>query len=99
MNATLIDSVSSLETERTACVEWPFTSLMPKISEDGNEVDTFTARLGDVDGASTSSSTYCAVSGFQKMRIERTTPCAQAVRVCKDSNPKALKLGSFIVNL
>jgi hypothetical protein len=99
MNATLTDSASSLETDRTACVEWPLTSLMPKISEDGNDVDTFTARFGDVDGASTSSSTYCTVSGFLKVRIERTSPSAQAVRVCKDSNPRALKLRSFIVTL
>lgn len=65
MNATLIASGSSFEMERTACVGWPLTSLMPKISEDGNDVETFTARLGDVEGASTSSSTCCIISSLK----------------------------------
>lgn len=36
----------------------PLTSFIPKISEDGNEVDISTATFGDVEGASTSSSAY-----------------------------------------
>lgn len=62
MNFTLTGSGSSFEMERSALVAWPLTSLMPKISEDGNEVEIFTARLPDVDGFSTSSSGYIDVS-------------------------------------
>ena len=54
--ATLIGSGSSFEIERRARVGCPFTSLTPKISESGKEVETLTARLGDLEGTSTSSS-------------------------------------------
>ena len=56
MKATLIASGSSFEMESSAWVGCPLISLIPKISEDGNDVDTRTARLGEVDGDSTSSS-------------------------------------------
>ena len=64
MNFTLTGSGSSFEMERSAWVAWPLTSLMPKISEDGNEVEIFTAMLPDVDGFSTSSSGYIDVSNW-----------------------------------
>lgn len=51
-----IVSGSSLVNESRACVGWPFTSLMPNISEDGNCAVTFTASVGEVLGFSTSSS-------------------------------------------
>ena len=56
MKATVTGTGSSFEKERRACVGWPLTSLMPKISEDGNEVETLTARFGDFEGDSSSSS-------------------------------------------
>lgn len=43
---TVTASVSSFVKERIACVGLPFTSLMPKISALGKEVETVTARLG-----------------------------------------------------
>ena len=42
----------------------PLMSLMPKISESGNEADTKTFKFGDVLGASTSSSGICLLSVF-----------------------------------
>lgn len=58
---TVTGSGSSLETERTAWVAWPLMSLMPKISEEGKEVETLTARLGDwgLSTCSSSSSSSC----------------------------------------
>ena len=47
MKATLTGSGSSFEKERRACVGRPFTSLMPKISEEGNDVEILTAMLGE----------------------------------------------------
>ena len=35
-------------------------SLMPKISDEGNEVETFTARLAEVEGCSASASASSA---------------------------------------
>ena len=49
-------SGSSLEKERRAWVGRPFTSLIPKISEEGKDVEILTAMLGEVAGFSTSSS-------------------------------------------
>ena len=56
MNTTVTGSGSSFKIESNAWVGWPLTSLTPNISEDGNEVDILTAKLADVEGASTSSS-------------------------------------------
>lgn len=56
MKATLTGSGSSLEKERRAWVGRPFTSLMPKISEEGKDVEILTAMLGEVERFSTSSS-------------------------------------------
>ena len=56
MKLTLTGSGSSFENERRACVGWPLTSLMPNISDEGNCAETFTAKAGEVDGFSTSSS-------------------------------------------
>ena len=53
---TATGSGSSLLNERRAWVAWPLTSLMPNISDDGNCTDTFTFRVGEVVGFSTSSS-------------------------------------------
>ncbi len=36
-------------------------SLMPKISDEGNEVETFTARLAEVEGCSASASSACMI--------------------------------------
>ena len=58
IKATLTDSGSSLEKERRAWVGWPFTSLTPKISEEGNDVEILTAMLGEGEEFSTSSSVF-----------------------------------------
>lgn len=55
MKLTVTASVSSLVKERRACVGLPLTSLMPKISALGKEVETVTARLGLFAGSSISS--------------------------------------------
>jgi len=56
MKFTPIASGSSLAKERSAWVAWPLTSLMPKISEEGNCTETFTLIVGEFDRLSTSSS-------------------------------------------
>ena len=61
MKATLIGSGSSLVKERRAWVWWPLTILMPKISEEGKDVETLTARLAEVEGSSRSSSIGCCI--------------------------------------
>ena len=55
-------SASSLVMERSAWVGWPLTSLIPKISELGNDVEIFKARPGGGGGSSTSSSAWEEVS-------------------------------------
>lgn len=45
-NLTVTGSGSSFENETSACVDFPLTSLMPKISAAGNEALTETARVG-----------------------------------------------------
>ena len=49
-------SFSSLVMERSAWVGWPLTSLMPKISEFGKDVEIFILRPGGGACISTSSS-------------------------------------------
>lgn len=41
-----------------ACVAWPLTSLMPKISDEGNEACTETARDGAEAAASSTGVSY-----------------------------------------
>ena len=48
IKATVTGAGSSLVIERRAWVGWPLTSLTPKTSACGNEVETLTARLGEV---------------------------------------------------
>jgi len=64
MKFTPTASGSSLVKERSAWVAWPLTSLMPKISEEGNCTETFTLIVGEVDGLSASSSAcgHCELS-------------------------------------
>ncbi len=57
MKETVMGAGSSFAKDSRAWVGWPLMSLIPKISEEGNEADTCTARLGEVDGDSSSSST------------------------------------------
>lgn len=78
MKATLTDSGSSLEKERRAWVGWPFTSLMPKISEEGNDVEILTAMLGEVEGVSTSSSAYSRSQlAARWLLAKKRTSCAK----------------------
>ena len=48
---------------------WPFTSLMPKISDEGKEVETLTLRLGEVLGLSTSSSAYTRMGSMHALDL------------------------------
>lgn len=56
MKTTETGKGSSFVKERRAWVGWPFMSFMPKISEEGKEVDILTVRLGEAEGSSTFSS-------------------------------------------
>lgn len=61
MKTTVMGSGSSLLMESRAWVGWPLMSLMPKISDEGNEVETFTARFAEVEGCSASASSACLI--------------------------------------
>lgn len=52
MKTTEIGKASLLLMERTARVGWLLMSLMPKISEEGKEVEMDTERAGDWVGSS-----------------------------------------------
>lgn len=52
MKTTLMGEGSSLVIERTARVGTALTSFMPKISEEGKEVEIWTERAGDWEGDS-----------------------------------------------
>ena len=56
MKLTLTASGSSFVIESRACVAWPLTSLMPNISEEGNDVDIFIFSPGTLALTSLSSS-------------------------------------------
>jgi hypothetical protein len=67
---------SLLATDRRAAVAWPLTSLVPKISDWGNETETLTFRLGVCGSAAASVafSTYMAVSDLMSWRVDRHVP-------------------------
>ncbi len=58
MKLTLTASGSSFVMERRAWVAWPLISLIPKISEDGKDVEIFIFSPGRAEGFSISSSAY-----------------------------------------
>ena len=62
MNTTLTGSGSSFVNEMMACVATPLTSLIPKISEEGKEAETFIARSGVVSNSGATSSSYSVQS-------------------------------------
>ena len=59
MKTTETGAGSLLVKERRACVGWPLTSFMPKISEEGKEVCTLMSRVGERGGDLTSSEEAC----------------------------------------
>jgi hypothetical protein len=67
MKTTFTGSASLLEKERRASVERPLTSLIPKISAEGNEADTETAIFGVETGSSISSTDSTWVIVYQRV--------------------------------
>ena len=94
----MIGSGSSFDTDSTASVGWPLTSLTPKISEAGKVVSIWTLKEGEVVGSSTSSAASLIsceyVSGVSCARRSsiHTGSCACVPRKGNDNKVKAKDL-------
>lgn len=100
MKATLTGAASLLDMESRDWVGWPLISLTPNISEDGKEAEMDTAREGEVEGFSTSSSTTYVQSDIDLTRLclgKLTSACARRFRVQDDSRARLIRPMSTMI--